>query len=434
MTRDEMLAKAGECLAQARKLVLDEGLTETSRPKIDGLMDEARKYKADADMLATIDAEGGAINEVNRIAKEEKAKQEQQQLHPAAFPTPREWLSAVVAAQRKNSPRIDPRLVWFNEERGAGNYASAEKDLSGATGAGGGFLIPEQFLPTLLSKMAEDSIIRPRAMVVPMSSRSVTIPALDQNQSLAAGQPRWFGGMIFYWIGEGQAKPPTDPVFRDIELVAKKIVGFTRASDELLSDNAAGLAAFLTGPKGMAGGVAWNEDYAFFRGNGVGMPLGILQSPGLLTVRREVAGRISYQDVVRMYAHAMLAPGSRWAASQTALEDLMLMTDPEGHYVWGNAVDGNPPRLLGLPVDVTEKLPPHGTTGDLMLNDYSNYVIGDRQATTVDSTPYEAWQYDKTSYRVVHRVDGQPWVNAPFTLQDGVTQISPFVALSSDQS
>ena len=35
---------------------------------------------------------------------------------------------------------------------------------------------------------------------------------------------------------------------------------------------------------------------------------------------------------------------------------------------------------------------------------------------------------------MIHRVDGQPWLNAPLTYQDTTTQVSPFVALSSDVS
>ncbi len=34
------------------------------------------------------------------------------------------------------------------------------------------------------------------------------------------------------------------------------------------------------------------------------------------------------------------------------------------------------------------------------------------------------------TWRVVERVDGQPWIEKPITLQDGTTQVSPFVALN----
>jgi HK97 family phage major capsid protein len=79
----------------------------------------------------------------------------------------------------------------------------------------------------------------------------------------------------------------------------------------------------------------------------------------------------------------------------------------------------------------TEKVPRVGTTGDVVLADWRYYLLGDRQATTIESTKFDRWAYDETSWRVVHRVDGQPWLSAPLTYQDGTTQVSPFVVLSS---
>ena len=37
---------------------------------------------------------------------------------------------------------------------------------------------------------------------------------------------------------------------------------------------------------------------------------------------------------------------------------------------------------------------------------------------------------NQLTIRVVKRVDGQPWLNGPITLQDGATQVSPFVVLN----
>ena len=66
------------------------------------------------------------------------------------------------------------------------------------------------------------------------------------------------------------------------------------------------------------------------------------------------------------------------------------------------------------------------------LADFRYYLIGDRQATTIESTPYtDQWKYDLTSWRAVHRVDGQPWLSAPLTYQDGTVQVSPFVILGA---
>jgi HK97 family phage major capsid protein len=57
------------------------------------------------------------------------------------------------------------------------------------------------------------------------------------------------------------------------------------------------------------------------------------------------------------------------------------------------------------------------------------YLVGDRQQVTIDATNVYRFRYDVTSWRAVHRVDGQPWLSQPVTLADGAHQISPFVIL-----
>ena len=121
-----------------------------------------------------------------------------------------------------------------------------------------------------------------------MRRRQISIPALEQNQSLGVGVPRWFGGLTFHWIGEGELKPESEPKFREITLVAKKLVGFTRSSDELLDDAAISLEAFLASPLGLAGGIMWMEDYAFLHGTGVAIDGGVLEALDTFEVGREI--------------------------------------------------------------------------------------------------------------------------------------------------
>jgi hypothetical protein len=37
---------------------------------------------------------------------------------------------------------------------------------------------------------------------------------------------------------------------------------------------------------------------------------------------------------------------------------------------------------------------------------------------------------NQMTWRVVERIDGQPWLDKPVTLQDAATQVSPFVVLN----
>lgn len=326
---------------------------------------------------------------------------------------------------------FDKRLTYFTEDG-----VSGKKDLNEGIGSDGGFLVPTEFRNTLLAVMTENNIIRNRATVIPMSRRELQIPVLDQTGT-TEGVPHMFGGINVFWQAEASEKTQSEPNFRQINLVAHKLVGYTRASDELLADSAVSLQAFLTGRMGFAGAISWAEDYSFFNGNGVGQPLGVLNSDVTLSVPRTEQGDVIYEDLLNMQAK-FYSPTNRgvWIASQSLKAKLMGLNGPAGfpQYLWGDATNGQPSTLLGYPIIFTlDQLPRNTATseGDLMLADFSYYLIGDRQNTTIESTIYDRWRYDQTSWRAVHRVDGQAWLSAPITSVDGTTQVSPFVVLGA---
>lgn len=351
------------------------------------------------------------------------------------FKTLGEFLVAVSKAGKGNT--VDSRLSYFDDTEGG----LQSKDLNEAIGADGGYLVPTEQRTNMLSVMTQNNIVRSRATVIPMSRRELTIPVLDQTDT-TEGTPHLFGGINVFWQAEASLKTQSEPNFRQIKLVANKMVGYTRASDELLVDSAISLEAFLTGKMGFAGAMAWKEDYSFFNGNGVGQPLGILNSGVTTTVARTVQADVTYTDLVGMEA-AFYSPTNSgvWVASQSLKAKLMLMKDPASQYIWSSAssipqiATASPSAtLLGRPIIFTlDQLPRTTTTsvGDLMLADFSYYLIGDRQNTTIESTKYDRWRYDQTSWRAVHRVDGQPWLSAPITSVDGVTTVSPFVVLGA---
>ena len=78
----------------------------------------------------------------------------------------------------------------------------------------------------------------------------------------------------------------------------------------------------------------------------------------------------------------------------------------------------------------TEKVPALGTKGDLMLLDPSFYVVGDRMQIEIAASEHVNFLKNQMTWSVVERVDGQPWLDKPVTLQDGATQVSPFVVLN----
>jgi HK97 family phage major capsid protein len=432
-TWKDKLGQANVLFGKA-KVIAEKGEEASAEEKenLQKILDDAMKLKQEALQLKQItegleDQPPLERPEEEKGAPEPKTKTPKQKGNGKKFESWNQFLYAIWLKQAHNVP--DKRLTWVASE---GPEGLESKQMAGNVGTTGGFLIPVEFLANMQSVMSEDALVRKFATVIRMSRRQLQIPVLDQTGALGAGLPNWFGGMRFYWRDEGQSKTHTEPTFRRINLVAKKLIGYTSASDELLDDSAISLGDFLGGPLGFAGGIAWMEDYAFFMGLGGGQPRGVINAPVTLAPARSVAGQVNYVDCINMLQNFLPSARGRWFVSQSVMASLIQMQGPAGNpsYVWQpSARDGVPGYLFGMPVHWTEKLPVLGTRGDILLADWRYYLIGDRQATTVESSQYPRWQFDETCWRAVHRVDGQPWLSAPLTYQDAVTQVSPFVVL-----
>lgn len=426
----EILEKASHLYTEAKEVLSNPEATAEDLEKAGKMIEDANAMKAKGAQLKEISMSTQELeSELEQIETESKSRESTDRA--AEFKDWREFLEAAYYAGHREPTvaRLDPRLVRMKESDGKSGHE--EKQMVESVGASGGFLVPTEFLAQLQSVMAETAIVRPRATIIRMRRRQIDIPVLDQSGT-ASGRPHWYGGMIAYWEEEAAEKTITTAEFRKVSLVAHKLIMYTRASDELMDDSAISLSDFLAGPMGFAGCVSWNEDYSFLQGTGAGQPLGVINAGATITVARAGAGAIAFADLANMMENFLPTGNGVWIISQSAMSDLIQLNGPAGNpsYIWQpNARDGVPGSLLGLPVIWSEKVPRIGTTGDVVLADWRYYLIGDRQATTVESTQYDYWRYDQTSWRAVHRVDGQPWLSAPLTYQDGTTQVSPFVIL-----
>lgn len=431
-TAERQLAEAKGLLEQARTLLSGESVTEEQRSEALSLRERATKMRQDADLLGAIDREAKGLI----TAEQEKASEATAQDRPGEFKRFGEFVEAVVEA--KSGGARDPRLKWVardpedlavDQARGKG-----VKALSGTAGATGGFLMPETFVSDLQVAMMEGSQVLPRVTMIPMGSRTVTLPVLDYTQSLPEGEPRQFGGVQAFYQNEGAESEDSEPKFREHTLTAHEMTVYTEASNSLLADSGISLEAFLNSGMGMLGALNWKTEYKFFRGTGTGQPLGILNAPCTIAVEREASNDVKYLDLARMDEAALPSTRLAWYATINLKAVLRTLKDDEGNLIWGEAANGMPATLLGYPIFFTDKLPRKGTTGDIALADWSYYLFGDRQSPTLDVSTEVNFRRNRTAYRLIHRHDGGPWMNAPMTLADTVTQVSPFVVLDSTVS
>jgi HK97 family phage major capsid protein len=315
--------------------------------------------------------------------------------------------------------------------------------LGESSGVTGGYTVPPEFYTNLVQLVAEQTFIRPRAFVLPMASMTLQIPYLDVTTVQAAGVSPFFGGVQMYWTAEAQTRTETEPQFKQMELKAWELSGDSVSSNVLLQDSIIGLEKFLMIL--FAKAIAWYEEYAFLQGNGVGKPQGILSANatistgggGLGANRRDAANAVSFNDVATMWSKLLPASWASavWAFSPSVIPQLLQLKDGANRAIFISIDQGATKtpvwNLLGRPAFVTEKLPALGTTGDLSIIDPALYVIGDRMQIEVAASEHVNFLKNQMTWRVVERLDGQPWMDKPVTLQDGTTQVSPFVTLHS---
>src|SRR5262249_44717493 len=174
----------------------------------------------------------------------------------------------------------------------------------------------------------------------------------------------------------------TEPQFKQLELKAWELSGYSVSSNVLLQDNAVGLEKFLLTL--FARSIAWFEEFAFLQGNGAGKPQGILGAAAALAHNRAGANQVQFADVAGMWAKLLPYSWNRavWAFSPSVVPQLLQLKDGANRAIFisidQGAVKAPTWALLGRPAFPTEKLPALGTRGDLILIDPALYVIGDR--------------------------------------------------------
>lgn len=344
-----------------------------------------------------------------------------------------DWLLAVKRRDVKRLTRVYETKAggaWLDRD-GVDNLKAPLAEASGTTG---GYLVPPQFIAELLQLAAEDAIVRPRAYKQPMSSRTAQIPFLDQTTAQAAGRSAFFGGVVANWVGEAGTLTETEPTFRLMELVAHKLAGYTLSSTEELEDSAIGLEQLLKTL--FAATIQWYEDYAFLRGDGVGKPLGVQNSPAAISVTRNGGGN-AFELVDALAMRKRLPQASQknavWAMHPFTLPDIYAFQVASATGAnWAMDLRGDPGewKLLGLPIIFSEKMAAPGSAFDVALCDFKYYVIGDRRALEIASSEHFKFTNDQMTWRFTYRVDGQPWLNNPITLADGTNTVSPFVYLT----
>jgi len=405
----------------------DETVTEEVLQKREAILDEIEGAEAEITVLERAQAFESRMAE--RTSDAERPGGEGGDVHDEEnrFETQGEFFRAVYQSAMPNNPVIDERLVQ-----------RAASGLSAGIPSDGGFLIQTDFVTELMTRTYETGILAARCRRQPISARSnsVKIPGIDET-SRATGSR--MGGIRGYWESEAAEKTGSKPKFRMIELNLKKLIGLCYATDELL-DDATALSAFIMS--------AFPEEFGFLiddaiiEGVGAGIPLGILNSGCLVSVPKETgqaADTILAENVEKMYSR-MWARGlgnAVWLINQDCWPQLFLLHHAVGTggvpmFIPAGGLNQTPfGTLLGRPIIPIEQASTVGTVGDIILADFSQYILAEKGGIDAAVSIHVRFVYDETAFRFVMRIDGQPVWATTLTPFKGTNTVSPFVALAS---
>jgi HK97 family phage major capsid protein len=321
-------------------------------------------------------------------------------------------------------PKADPNNAQLTKLRNA---------MGSDTGAGGGFLVPEEFRSELLAASLEAAVVRPRSTVVPMSSSTLSIPTADDTSHASS----LFGGVTAAWTEESAQLDDSEPKFGRVKLDAKKLTAYTEAPNELVNDTP-GFDAIIN--KIFPAAVAWYEDSAFIAGTGVGEPLGFLNSGAAVEVAKEsgqAADTIVWENILRMFARLLPSSMNRavWIANPNTFYELatmgLVVGTGGGPTMVSNFAQPAPTTILGRPLIFSEHMKTVGDSGDIALVDLDYYLIGDRQTMSLETSPHYKFRNDQTAIRLVERADGRLWLSSAITPQNGSDKLSPVVKLAA---
>lgn len=412
---------------------------------IDGAKAAGRDLSADE--VKIYDAKAGEVDTLNAaIAREDKLASLKADAAAPAAPAAAEAVVPAAPVAAPAGPEASSEFetlgeffaaVRFNEndQRLASLYNEPRAEQRFDTGSTGGFMIPKRFLPTLLEVSPQDAVVRPRATVIPAGSPAdaeISMPALDQTGDAAnAGM---YGGVEVFKTAEGGQKPETAYKLREIKLQPAEVSAYMELTDKLLRNWG---AASMFVERQFRAAMRGFEDLQFLRGNGVGGPLGILNSGARHVVTRDTNNTVKYADLVEMVARILTLGGTPvWVASRSLDAVLRQIKNEtggggDGSLIWQeNAVQGSPGSLMGYPVIWNQRSPAKNAEGDLVLADFNGYLIKDGSGPFVASSQHVKFRENKTAMKIFWNVDGQPWLTAPIKGEDDY-DTSPFVVLGA---
>ena len=379
------------------------------REKRASLWDAAKKYRdAHIGSDGTMTAEDAAtydrmVDDVDRMKKEIDRLERQEAIEnemnrPVSQPIVNRPDDGQPKEKEKRGTATDAyKTAFWNMVRAKAMSYEIHNALKIGEDDHGGYLAPDEFERTLVEALEEQNIFRQFAHVITTSSGDRKIPVVASKGTAS-------------WIDEEAAFPESDDTFGMLSIGAFKLATTIKVSDELLHDSVFDVASYIA--KEFARRIGAAEEEAFFTGNGIGRPTGILNATGGAETGVTSAGaNISFDDVIDLY-YSLRSPYRRNAVfmmNDSTVRALRKLKNGSGDYLWQPSVTaGTPDTILNRPVYTSSYMPTVAAGAkSILFGDMSYYWIVDREGRTFQRLNELYAPTGQVGFLSFERVDGK---------------------------
>lgn len=406
MKINDLRNERARLITEARSLVdgaenENRDLSTEENERYSALMEEATQLRERVARIEETQRQAAELEELEERAVKVAPEQRADAILEGLRPEVRELVEGVVRAR----PEI--ATSEYRDNFRAYLRTGEARALQTAPDSSGGYMVPMDFIASLLEKVRDQVFVRQLATNYTLTTGdSVGRPTIEADMSDAD------------WTSEiGTVQEDSTLAFGKRELAPHDLAKLIKVSRKLLRASAINPETIIRDQMAYKFGVT--EEKAFMTGNGAGQPLGVFtaSADGISTARDVSTGNsttaIGADNLfeVKYSLKGGYLGNARWVFHRDALKQIAKLKDGDGQYLWQPGIrDSVSDTLLGLPVITSEFAPNTFTTGQYVgiLGDFSYYWVATSLNLTVQRLVELYAANGQDGFLGRHAVDGMP--------------------------
>ena len=290
------------------------------------------------------------------------------------------------------------------------------KALTAGTDSEGGHLVPVDWQAQILRAAGARAGLRQHVTAIPTSRDTVEWPTIEGGNDIHASAVRRT------WVDEQPAEgaAESEPTFGAIRIPVHTAMLTTKASRNLVEDSAVPFTDILAGLFGDE--VRLSDEEAFLSGDGVGKPLGLLNTAGVPSVKSGHASKVTADGLLDLFygLPAQYRDAAVFVTNSATEDAIRKLKDGNNQYLWVGGFAATPETLLGRAVVSSEFMPAVAAAATpIAFGDFSRYVVVDRVGFAVQRIDGDQQLAEKNQIGFVgrQRVGGRVTQPRAFRLQ-----------------